>query len=158
MREKQKRRESSSIFLHHSESSSNPSLTSKRSEVIEEGDQVRSIIRSRLHELTLPWRADRSEDFVWTIRRGRMFVRLWATRENFHIYVLDHGVRLSMLRYWVWNLISSRLDLLLNAIFDSHACHFRFKFFMHINSYHQSIYRSFKIRSYVYIYKLNSLI
>ena len=117
VREKPKRRESSSDFSLPSSISSNLSLTLKRFEVIKGRDQIRSAIRSRLHELALLQRADRSEDFMWTICRGRIFVRLWVIREDFQIYILDHGVWLLMLKYWVWNLNSSRLYLLLNADF-----------------------------------------
>ena len=40
MRKKLKRRESSSNFLHHPTSFSDPSSTSERFKIIEEGDQV----------------------------------------------------------------------------------------------------------------------
>ena len=52
------------IFLYHLASSSDLSSISKRSKVIEEEDQIRSTIRSRLCELTLSRRADQSEDFI----------------------------------------------------------------------------------------------
>ena len=104
-------------FLYHPASFSDLSSTSKRFEVIEGRDQIRSAIRSRLHELALLQRADRFESFMWTIHIGRILMRLQTTKEDFKIYILNHNVWLSMLRYWVWNSRSGRLDLLLNAIF-----------------------------------------
>ena len=83
MREKLKRRESSSDFSPPSSIFFDLYSTSKKFEVIEGRDQIRFVIKSRLCELALPRRANRFENFVWTIRRGRMLVRIWAIREDF---------------------------------------------------------------------------
>ena len=41
--------------------------------MIREGNPIRSAIRSDLRGLALPKTADRYEDFVWIIRRGRTY-------------------------------------------------------------------------------------
>ena len=116
MREKSKRRESSSDFSPPSNIFFDPSSILERFEAIEGRDQIRSAIKSWLHELALPWRADRFENFMWTICRGRILVWLWEIREDFQIYILSCGDQLPTLRYWVWNLRSGRLDLSLIVV------------------------------------------